>query len=144
MSVYKIFNDNKVYIGSTRQKYVSKRIANHRYDHKINKYSCSAKLILEEGSWDWAIIETDIPVEKLSERERYYIENTQDCINHNLPGQTKEQWLQNYKQTQRCKDLRKITNAKNAEYKREWARKKYAEKKKDKLILLQAQIKDSK
>ena len=82
MSIYKIYNDTKCYIGKTKVKYVSRRISKHRYLFKHNaKYQCSCKIIFQEGDWDWKILETNIDPNKLSEREQYYINNTDNCIN---------------------------------------------------------------
>jgi len=132
MSIYKIFNDTKVYIGSTKKKYVSSRISQHRWDYKRNRITCNSKYIFDEGEWGWEIIEKDIPIENLKEKERFYIQNTENCVNHNLPGQSRKEYLQKYRQTQRCKDLSKIINAKRREYKKEWARKNKEKKRQEK------------
>jgi len=136
MSVYKIFNDSKVYIGSTKKKYVSSRISQHRWDYKRNRITCNSKYIFDEGDWGWEIIEKDIPVENLKERERYHIQNTENCINHNLPGQSKKE----YQKTQRYKDLIKKASAKYYEKNKEQIRERQRERQRE----YRAKKKDSK
>jgi len=140
MSVYKIFSDSKVYIGSTKKKYVSSRISQHKWDYKTNRITCNSKYILDEGEWSWEIIEKDIPIENLKERERYYIQNTENCINHNLPGQSKKEWNQKYSQTQRYKDSIKKASAKYYEKNKEQIRERQRERQRE----YRAKKKDSK
>ncbi len=80
--MYKIYRivDNtngNVYIGQTKQKYLSNRITKHRFTFKNNKDNCSSKLILCNNDWFYELIEqTDDKT-----REIYWIQNTSNCIN---------------------------------------------------------------
>ena len=82
MSIYKIYNDDECYIGKTTLLKVGQRISKHKYNYTHNvKYQCSSKIILSKPNWKWEILESNIEIEKLNEREKYYIENTPNCIN---------------------------------------------------------------
>jgi len=76
--IYKIVDNtnNNVYIGQTKLKYLSSRISGHKTDFKRNK-NCSSKLILKNNDWYYKLIEETND----KSRERYWIENTPNCIN---------------------------------------------------------------
>ena len=82
MSIYRIYNKDKSYIGKTRQKYVSSRIGKHRflYNSKSN-YQCASKLIFDAGNWDWEILEKGLNDEELKLREQYYINTYPNIVN---------------------------------------------------------------
>tara|TARA_R110000824_G_scaffold34005_1_gene108628 strand:+ start:688 stop:1071 length:384 start_codon:yes stop_codon:yes gene_type:complete len=91
--MYKIYQivDNtngNIYIGQTKQKYLSDRLATHKYDYKIkNKNGCVSREIMKNGDYKIELIEeTDD-----KSRERYHIINT-DCINKIIPGRTRKEW----------------------------------------------------
>ena len=65
------------YIGSTKQKYICSRIAQHR---KISE-RCSCKKIIKRGNYKYYLIEEIDETNRLI-REQYWIDNT-DCINKN-------------------------------------------------------------
>ena len=72
---------NDVYYGSTTYKYLSSRLAKHKYSRK-----CSAKQIIDRGNFTCKVIE-EFPCksrQELETRERWYIENNQ-CINIIIP-----------------------------------------------------------
>jgi len=75
--IYKIIdntNDN-VYIGITKQKII-RRICQHECDYKGNR-NVSSSLIIKNNDWKYELIEeTDDKT-----RERYWINNTPNCIN---------------------------------------------------------------
>ena len=82
--IYKIIdntNDN-IYVGSTRQKLLSTRLAIHKYRKNCRAYeiikNCDYKIQLIEETED-------------KSRERYWIETTENCINKNIPCRTKEE-----------------------------------------------------
>ena len=88
IKIYKIVDkeNGNVYVGSTKQKYVCDRISKHR--HPDN--TCSSKQIIDNNNYYYELIEvcTD---ENRKERERYFINNTDNCININkLNGLNKE------------------------------------------------------
>lgn len=76
--IYKIVDNtnNNVYIGQTKQKYLSSRIKLHKHEAKVNK-NCSSKIIINNNDWYYELIEeTDN-----KSREIYWIQNTKNCIN---------------------------------------------------------------
>ena len=130
MSIYKIFNEEECYIGKTTLKYVSKRIGKHRYLFNNNdKYQSSVKPILEKGNWDWCILEKDIDKDKLSEREQYYINNTDNCINKSKVLLNEEERKERKKELakkyyEKNKGTEKDPNYGKKEYKAIWKLKK--------------------
>lgn len=101
--VYKLYvTDIKdtCYIGSTCN-ILSQRLSQHKYAARgdTQKKCAATVLFLEYG--DEVIIELleDYPCdtkEKLLERERYWIEQTDGALNKNIPGQTwEERWAKN-------------------------------------------------
>lgn len=94
--IYKISNSvGLCYIGSTTQKYLSRRLSCHKYHFKKwqkgqNNYISSFEVI--QGS--------NIKIELLEEvkektqlliRERFYIDNL-NCVNKNKPTRTAKEW----------------------------------------------------
>jgi len=94
--IYKIVCDetNLTYYGSTRQKYISMRLYDHRHKKKRNQKSgidgmTNPKIYLvEKFSCE--------SKEELEKRERFFIENN-DCINKYIPTRKKEEWIDDYK-----------------------------------------------
>jgi len=76
--IYKIIdntNDN-CYIGKTKN--INHRMRQHRYSHRHQKQCCSSEKILKNEDWYYEIIEmTNNPIE----REKYWINNSKNCIN---------------------------------------------------------------
>jgi len=121
--IYKIVDNtnNNVYIGLTTKTYLSSRIAIHRYGFKKNS-SCSSKIILKNNDWYSELIEeTDD-----KEREKYWIQNTPNCINkmkydfdqkeYNVKNKTKRyENVKNFrlKNKSYCKEYRKEYRLKN-------------------------------
>jgi len=76
--IYKIVDNtnNNVYIGLTTET-LKKRMYKHKYEFKIQRNVCSSKIILKNNDWYFELIEeTDD-----KEREKYWIQNTNNCIN---------------------------------------------------------------
>jgi len=100
--VYKIVDNtnNNIYIGSTTQKKLSQRLAQHNSKYKafINgtskSYLTSFKII-ENGNYDIILLESINcnSKEELRARERYYIENF-ECINKNIPNRTIKEYYE--------------------------------------------------
>ena len=98
--IYKIvsFSTDDVYIGSTCEKYLSNRLGGHRKDYKryLNgkqHYITSYKL-LETDDYDIILIE-NFPCnnkQELHARERYWIENTPNCVNKIVPNRTDKEY----------------------------------------------------
>ena len=83
-------NDN-VYIGSTAQPHLSNRIARHRSYMKNQLQYCSSSIVLKNNNYFYKCIEVcDVSVRK--EREKYYINNTPNCINLKKLNFNKKEW----------------------------------------------------
>lgn len=130
--IYKIvsFTTDDVYIGSTCEKYLSNRLGGHRKAYKSylngkHNYSTSFKL-LENDDYDIILVE-NYPCNnnhELLARERYWIENTENCVNKNIPNRT-------------IKEYRHDNKDKISEYQKE-----YREDNKDKIKQYQQDNRD--
>jgi hypothetical protein len=88
----------ETYIGSTTQPKLSMRKAQHvnkfkRWQNKIDGFNSSFHII-QRGNYDMVLIE-NYPCEskeQLHTRERYWIENTNNCINKIIPTRTLKEW----------------------------------------------------
>lgn len=95
------------YIGSTVQT-LSQRMWEHvsdfkRWQNNNHKHKCSSSQIIERGDYEITLMQA-FPCNNKSElhwRERYYQENTRQCINKNsaiiTPEEAKERKLQSIK-----------------------------------------------
>jgi hypothetical protein len=108
--IYKLVNNNtnEIYVGSTCEPILARRLAGHvgSFKHylagKFN-YVTSFK-ILESGNYDIVLIE-NCPCEskdELHQHERHYIE-TLDCVNKYIPNRTQKEYLTNYRITNKSK-----------------------------------------
>jgi hypothetical protein len=108
--IYRICSDkgSKVYIGSTTKQYLSNRWAGHTSDYRKKPINCASKELFDEYGIENCrcelIEEVDYQTkEDYLMRERYWIENTVDCINKRLkPFATKEE--QRIKKNERSKE----------------------------------------
>ena len=71
--IYKIFNENEQYIGSTKN--FIKRASDHR-----KRKDCSSKIIINKGDWGMKILE-ECTQENRYQREQYYIDNLENVVN---------------------------------------------------------------
>jgi hypothetical protein len=103
--VYNIKSKNTpdVYVGSTIQ-ILTDRLANHVFKNKQHKLGlendCTSFRIIDLGDYEIVLIE-DYPcnsAKELQTRERYWIENTPNCINKNIPTQTKKEYYEKNKE----------------------------------------------
>jgi hypothetical protein len=96
-------NDN-VYVGSTCEPTLARRLANHVNNYKAylngdKKYMSSYKII-ENNNYDILLIEA-YPCntrDELHKREGYYIKNTPNCVNKFIAGRTDAQYRQDNKE----------------------------------------------
>jgi len=98
--IYKIVDDtnDNIYIGSTIEKYISRRLQGHkktynRYIKGNNKGGLSSIEIIKNGSYHIELIE-NFPCKnrmELEKRERYYIESL-ECVNKVIPGRTPKEY----------------------------------------------------
>lgn len=85
---------NRKYIGSTCEKYLSGRLGGHVSQYKrylAGKFNNVKSFeILEHGDYQINLLES-YPCNNKAEllaRERYWIENTENCVNKCIPGRT--------------------------------------------------------
>jgi hypothetical protein len=99
--IYKIVSDktDKIYIGSTTEKYLSNRLAGHvtnykRYKEGKSKAYVSSFKLLELESYEIILIEV-FPCnskDELNAREYYYIKQiNNNTVNENIPKKTLEE-----------------------------------------------------
>ena len=106
--IYKIVDNTNenIYIGSTCEKYLSKRLNAHvlNYRKYLNKkYQNTTSFdIIKNGSYDIVLVE-EFPCEskmQLHARKRHYIE-TNECLNKIHPLRTSQEYYQTVKDTWR-------------------------------------------
>lgn len=112
--IYKIAcnETGEVYIGSTTSKYLSQRLS----CHKAPSNTCNSKHIINRGNYDIVLIE-NYPCnskDELHKRERYWIENTENCINLVKPIATKEEL------EQKRKDYRETHKEEQKQWGHDW------------------------
>ena len=81
--IYKIVDNTNgnVYIGQTKN-ILKHRINKHIQQYKSKqKYLCSSELILKNNDWKYELIEDNLNKEEAIIKEKYYIQNTYNCIN---------------------------------------------------------------
>ena len=97
--IYKIVDNTNenIYIGSTSEPTLAKRLANHLRSYKYylthKTYYISSFKIIENGDYEIVLLETypcDLK-DELKARERHYIE-TLNCVNKNIPTRTPEEY----------------------------------------------------
>lgn len=96
--IYQIidYTNENVYIGSTCEPTLARRLAGHVSNYKAylngdKKYVSSYKII-ENNNYDIQLIEA-FPCDtrdELHKREGYYIKNTPNCVNKMIAGRTKK------------------------------------------------------
>ena len=98
-SIYKLTSTqtDKVYIGKTKQT-LNTRFSNHKCYYKkwINSdeetqkriKSCTAFQVLKFDDCVIHVLESNINADQSTERERYWIESTENTCNKNIPGRT--------------------------------------------------------
>ena len=97
--IYKIVNDtnDKIYYGSTTQKYLCSRMAQHR-----GNYNKTTSKLLGDLKTCKIILVENYPCntkDELSKRERYFVENF-ECVNKQLPGRKKEEYYLDTREVQ--------------------------------------------
>lgn len=121
--IYKLCSDktDKIYIGSTCYKYLSKRFSNHKWDENRykqgkRKYQLTSSQLLCYDDCRIEIIEV-FPCsckEELHKRERYYIEKYKSqCVNKFIPTRTHAEYYIDNKQ--RLNQINKNNYEKNKE-----------------------------
>jgi len=124
--IYKIVCNKTglIYIGSTCEKYISKRLQHHlgNYKHwlKNNIHYMSSFEIFKNGDYEIQLIENVNcnDIYQLKNRERYHIENN-DCVNINIPNRTEKERANTPEYKQKRAVLNKIHNKKYYEENKE-------------------------
>lgn len=92
--IYKLtcLNTLKCYYGST-SKPLNVRLSQHKFYFK-NNIAISSGSVIGGGNFKIEQVETVTYMDKsqLRARERWYIENDRNCINHNVPNRTCKDW----------------------------------------------------
>lgn len=99
--IYKIIGNGKTYIGSTCEKYLCQRMANHRRTYRLfteqKHYYLTAFEVLSDPECVIELVES-FPcscLDELRRREGYWIKES-DCVNKLIAGRTtKEYYLDN-------------------------------------------------
>ena len=94
--IYRIicYSTGKQYIGSSTTS-LSTRLSVHKQQLRNGK-SCSSYEVLENGNFDILLLE-DYPCEtreQLSTRERFWIDQSEMCVNKNVPSRTRREYYQ--------------------------------------------------
>jgi group I intron endonuclease len=96
-TIYKITSEKgeKVYIGSTTQS-----LPERWGEHKCRNHNCTSKILFDEYGIDTCSLEEieKVDHDKRYERERFWIENTENCVNIVVPGRTQAEWYQENKE----------------------------------------------
>ena len=91
---------NDIYIGATKNKYLSARFAIHKHDYKLWKDNLRTNIksfdLFEKYGVDncrIVLLESFNPIDKdeLNQKELYYIQKN-NCVNKNIPGRTKQKY----------------------------------------------------
>lgn len=102
--LYKIYaiksllsDDSLCYVGSTKQKYLTQRLAVHKYHHKIGLKSTTSHHLFElynkKNCKIFLLAETD--ADHVNELERFFINNL-DTVNKNLKNRITDTPLFDY------------------------------------------------
>jgi hypothetical protein len=127
--IYKIHSTKgeKVYIGSTKKKYLCARKADHLSTYRLNKgrHCASYDLFDEYGveNCSFVLLE-ECPLEQRFIRERWWIENTPHIVNENRPFITEEEHAKLKADShQRVKaEQTEEKKKEKSEYQREWSK----------------------
>ena len=118
--VYKIVDNTtgNVYIGSTTEKYLCRRLASHVGNYhtyvKGNRRFTSSFDIIKNGNYEIFLLElvNASSKDELHKRERYYIESI-PCINMHIPSRPQSEYKKIYRKENYARDrlhlLRKYT-----------------------------------
>jgi hypothetical protein len=164
--IYKISSSKgkNVYYGSTTQTLES-RFSKHRSEYKLSRGYCSSSVLFEEYGIDNCIVEKveEVSIDSLRERERYWIDNDENCVNKKRPWVSEDErkeemkeysreWYEEHKEEMKeyhkeyyeehkeeMKEYHKEWREQNKEYAKDWYErnkenvKEYNEKNKEKM-----------
>jgi len=107
-----------IYIGKTTQK-IYDRKGHHMYDYRNSKGTITAHKVMENDNWDIYEIERVDDKSKLSEREQYWIDNT-ECVNKCNSIQKVSGKEANRRYHERHRDIVNEGQRKKREYQNSW------------------------
>ena len=125
--IYKIVDNTNgnIYIGSTCEPTLSRRLAQHKATYnqyvKGNSTFVTSFEILKNGSYEIVLIES-YPCnskDELHSREKFYIENN-TCVNKYIPTRTKNEYYEANKE--QIREYQKQYNETNKEHRQEYYR----------------------
>ena len=129
-----------IYVGSTCQRLLCKRLSGHVADYKRwknGKYHYVTSFnIIENNDYYMELLEAVScnSFDELAKKERYYIESI-DCINKCIPGRTIQEWRQDNKEI--IKDYKKQYHQDNKKVIKEY-KKQYREENKEVIKIKQS------
>ena len=111
---------DEIYIGATKNKYLSARFAIHKHDYKLWKVNMRTNIksfdLFEKYGVDncrIVLLESFNAIDKdeLNQKELYYIKKHNNCVNKNIPGRTKtEYYNDNRNKILEHKNIKNICN----------------------------------
>ena len=112
-TIYRITSTagDKIYIGSTT-KSLARRWSVHKAD-RLRGHPCTSKVLFDEYGVDSCSIEEieKVDLDKRIERERFWIENTENCVNRCIPGRTHAEWcLENRERVSEHQKVYRLAN----------------------------------
>lgn len=117
--VYAIRNRSSLdtYIGTTTKQYLSDRMSGHRYAYRKElggdtTRPCMSHKVLACPTAYIELLETCDKAARKS-RERWWIENTPNCVNKQLPGRTTEEYQETH--ADHLRETQRIWRAENRE-----------------------------
>jgi len=120
--IYKIVDNtnNNVYVGKTNN--MNNRMSTHLSDVKNENKYCSSEIVLKNNDWRLEIIEDNLSKEEVTIKEKYYIQNTENCINHIKYTFNKKEYQKEYHEKNKDKRKEYLQNNKDKIYlqKKEW------------------------
>ena len=113
--MYKIYNivdntNNNIYVGKTKN--MKQRMRSHLSDMNIETKYCSSEIVLKNNNYTVKIIEDNLSYEESIIKEKYYIQNTKNCINANKYDFD----IKEYKKEYRLKNKTKIKEQNKERY----------------------------
>lgn len=81
--IYRIYSTqgNCCYIGKTTKPKVSYRYNQHLYEFKKKRYYYTSYEVLQHLDHEIEVLEENIPIDELLERERYYMRHFDNIVN---------------------------------------------------------------
>ena len=141
--MYKIYNivdntNNNIYVGKTNN--MKQRMILHLSDLKSETRYCSSEIVLKNNNYTLKIIEDNLTEEDAIIKEKYYIQNTENCINKRKYDFNKNEYMKEYNKQYRLKNKQVISLNNKELYKKNKQKRKdyqkqYYEKNKTKKIV---------